>query len=249
MAERSAHVAVSLSCVDIMAALYFGVMKFAGSPSEENCGDAFVLSKAHAAMGYYAVLTRAGLISRDDLKNYARDNSFLAEHPLANKIPGVPFAGGSLGHGCAVAAGIAKGFKLRGKDARVFVLMGDGECDEGTVWETAAAARAQGLDNLTAIVDRNDLQACGACHDISKGVSLPDCWRAFGWDVHELDGHDFDALQKAFSAPNKTGAPRAMICRTIKGKGVSFMEGNLEWHYRPVRGADREAALRCLEDA
>jgi len=249
MAEHSAHVAVSLSCVDIIAALYFGVLRRDSCGAAGADGDVFILSKAHGAMALYAVLARAGLLDKAALKTYAEDFSVLAEHPLAHKVPGIVFAAGSLGHGCAVGAGMAKGFKLQRKARRVFVLMGDGECDEGSVWEAAAAARAQQLDNLTAIIDRNDLQACGACHDISRGVSLPDCWRAFGWAVDETDGHDFAALQAVLGGPNPEGLPRAVLCRTIKGKGVPFMEGNLEWHYRPVRGAEREAALRFLCDA
>lgn len=249
MAAHSAHVAVSLSCVDIIASLYFGVLRPDSGSTDEADGDVFILSKAHGAMALYAVLARAGLLDRAALKTYGEDDSILAEHPLAHKIPAIAFAGGSLGHGCAVGAGMAKGFKLQGKARRVFVLMGDGECDEGAVWEAAAAARVHELDNLTAVIDRNDMQACGACHDISKGVSLPDAWRAFGWTVDETDGHDFAGLQAMLGKPNPPGLPRVVLCRTVKGKGIPFMEGNLEWHYRPVRGADREAALGYLRDA
>ena len=249
MARHSAHVAVSLSCVDIIAALYLGVLRPSVNPGAAPDGDVFILSKAHGAMALYAVLARAGLLDRETLKTYGEDFSHLAEHPLAEKVAGIVFAAGSLGHGCAVAAGMAKGFKMQGQARRVFVLLGDGECDEGAVWEAAAAARAHRLDNLTAVVDMNGLQACGACQDISRGVSLPDCWRAFGWAVEETDGHDFALLCDVLSRANPEGLPRAVLCRTVKGKGIPFMEGNLEWHYRPVRGADREAALRYLSDA
>jgi len=249
MARHSSHVAVSLSCVDIIAALYLGVLRPPDKPGAGPDGDVFILSKAHGAMALYAVLARAGLLDRETLTTYGEDFSHLAQHPLAGNIDGIVFAAGSLGHGCAVAAGMAKGFKLQNQARRVFVLLGDGECDEGSVWEAAAAARAQQLDNLTAVIDMNGLQACGACHDISRGVSLPDCWRAFGWAVEETDGHDFALLRDVLGRANPEGLPRAVLCRTVKGKGIPFMEGNLEWHYRPVRGVDREAALRFLCDA
>lgn len=244
MAEHSAHVAVALSCVDILAALYGGVLRRDAAPK-----DVFLLSKGHGAMALYAVLAWAGYFDRTVLSTYGTDGSILAEHPLANKVPGVELASGSLGHGLAVAAGIAKGFKLQGSSAHVYVLLGDGECDEGAVWEAVALSSAQRLDNLTAIVDWNGLQACGTCTDISGGYRLPDVWSSFGWHTKETDGHDFDGLQSALRPIECLGRPQAVFCRTVKGKGVPFMEGNLEWHYRPVRGADREAALGYLGDA
>jgi len=244
MAEHSAHVAVALSCVDILAALYAGVLRRDAEPA-----DVFLLSKGHGAMALYAVLAWAGYFDQALLDTYGADGSMLAEHPLANKTPGIAFAAGSLGHGLPVAAGIAKGFKLQGSPARVYVLLGDGECDEGSVWEAAALASAQRLDNLTAIVDWNGLQACGECKDISGIYRLVDVWRGFGWHAEEADGHDFVGLQSILKPQDGPEKPRAILCRTVKGKGVPFMEGDLEWHYRPVRGADREAALRHLTDA
>ena len=244
MAEHSAHVAPALSCVDILATLYLDV--FPGLPK----GDwRFVLSKGHGCMALYAVLAHAGVLDRDALPTYGQDDSILAEHPLAGKVPGVEFATGTLGHGLAFAAGYAKAFKLQGGNARVFVLLGDGECDEGAVWEAAAAARAHGLDNLTAVVDGNGFQACGKCRDISRDVELTRCWEGFGWDVQHVNGHDTAAMAEAFKKPNLDGTPRMIYCRTIKGKGISFMEHNLEWHYRPVRGDERDSALEQLDDA
>lgn len=248
MAQHSAHVAAALSCVDILAALYSGVLNL-GANSTAADRDIFILSKGHGAMALYAVLAETGVIDRELLATYGQDGSTLAEHPLAGKLSGVEFAAGSLGHGLPVAAGMAKGVRLQGRPGRVFVLLGDGECDEGSVWEAAGAARAQRLDNLTAIVDWNNLQACGVRDETTYGYSLADCWRGFGWDVEETDGHDFENLRAVLSRPNAEGRPRVVLCRTIKGKGVPFMEGNLEWHYRPVRGAEREEALRWLADA
>lgn len=247
MAEHSAHVAVALSCVDMLAALYFDVMVLPDD-DEDSC-DSFIMSKGHGAMALYAVLARRGLIAPELLDTYGRDGSILAEHPLAGKLPTAEFAAGSLGHGLAVAAGMAKGLKLQRQEGRVFVLLGDGECDEGSVWEAAAAARAQGLDNLTALVDWNGLQACGRCQDISNGLYLPDCWTGFGWKVDTVDGHDYDALCGVLNRSGPGMGPRVVFCETVKGKGIPFMENNLEWHYRPVRGEERAAALRSLDDA
>jgi len=240
MAEHSSHVAVALSCVDLLAALYFRALR----PE-----DHFILSKGHGAMALYAVLAELGKIDRAELSTYGKDGSLLAEHPLAGKVPGVEFAAGSLGHGLAVAAGMAKGLKLAGSTGHVYVLLGDGECDEGTVWEAAGVARAQGLNNLTALVDWNGFQACGATHTISNGIRLPDVWQGFGWSVETCDGHNLVELESSLRSDNPEQTPGVVLCKTTKGRGVSFMENDLEWHYRPVNGADRVAALRELADA
>lgn len=249
MAEHSSHVAAALSCVEIIAALYSGVLRIKPDAPQDNDRDIFILSKGHGCMALYAVLAQVGFIDRGLLKTYSTNGSCLAEHPMACKVPGVEFATGTLGHGLAVAAGIAKAFKLLSKKFRTFVLLGDGECDEGSVWESVAAARVHRLDNLTAIIDWNGLQASGSCRDVSSGINLPDCWKAFGWQVIEVDGHDFQALKESFSTCNQKSKPRVVFCRTVKGKGIAFMENNLEWHYRPVQGQEREDAIRMLENA
>jgi transketolase len=249
MAAHSSHVGVALSCVDIVAALFTGVLNC--TPATADCPerDRFILSKGHGCMALYAVLARTGFIGRQLLETYGQNGSLLAEHPLANKIPGVECATGSLGHGLAIGAGTAQGLKLQGIEARVFILLGDGECNEGSVWEAAALARAGNLDNLVAIVDVNGLQACGRCDDISPGIGLADCWNSFGWEVSEADGHDYRELVDVLGRTSGSGLPRVVLCRTIKGKGVDFMEGDLEWHYRPVKGKDRDKALSRLGDA
>lgn len=246
MAEHSAHVAVALSCVEILAALYSGVLNISPDALNDENRDLFFLSKGHGCMALYAVLAWKKFLDPAILETYGTNGSILAEHPLSGKVPGVEFASGTLGHGLAVAAGSAKASKLLKRENRVFALLGDGECDEGSVWEAAAAAGAHGLDNLTAIIDRNGLQACGACADITGGLSLRSAWESFGWNVKEADGHDLEALKKIFAAKPAGGKPRAVICDTVKGKGIPFMENNLEWHYRPVRGAEKEAALRSI---
>ncbi|MBK5273606.1 MAG: transketolase [Desulfuromonadales bacterium] len=249
MAAHSGHVGVALSCVDIVAALYADVLNCTPATVDSPERDRFILSKGHGCMALYAVLARMGFIDRQQLTTYGHNGSLLAEHPLAGKVSGVECATGSLGHGLAIGAGMAGGLKLQGIGARVYVLLGDGECNEGSVWEAAALARAGNLDNLVAIVDQNGLQACGACEDLSPGLALADCWRGFGWDVVEADGHDYRGLVDILGRPPTAGLPRVVLCRTFKGKGVDFMEGDLEWHYRPVRGKERDEALRRLADA
>jgi transketolase len=249
MAAHSGHVGVALSCVDIVAALYADVLNCTPATIDSPERDRFILSKGHGCMALYAVLARMGFIDRQQLTTYGHNGSLLAEHPLAGKVSGVECATGSLGHGLAIGAGMARGLKLQGIGARVFVLLGDGECNEGSVWEAAALARAGNLDNLVAIVDMNGLQACGACGEVSPHVELADCWRSFGWEVADADGHDYRELVDILGRPANAGRPRVVLCRTVKGKGVDFMEGDLEWHYRPVRGKERDEALRRLADA
>lgn len=249
MAEHSGHVGVALSCVDILAALYMEVMNCTPATVHSPERDRFILSKGHGCMALYAVLARRGFIDHQVLSTYGQNGSPLAEHPLAGKIDGVECATGSLGHGLAVGAGMARGLKLQGIGSRVFVLLGDGECNEGSVWEAAALARAGRLDNLVAIVDGNGLQACGDCADISPGIILSECWKGFGWEVEEVDGHDYRELVNVLGRCAVAGKPRVVICRTVKGMGIDFMEGDLEWHYRPVRGKDRTEALRRLNRA
>ena len=249
MAEHSGHVGVALSCVDIVAALYTGVLNCTPATATNQDRDRFILSKGHGCMALYAVLARTGFIDRELLKSYGQDGSLLAEHPLAGKLRGVECATGSLGHGLAIGAGIAGGLKLQGIGARVFVLLGDGECNEGSVWEAAALASSEQLGNLVAVVDENRLQACGRCEEISHGSRLDDCWKGFGWEVERVDGHDYRKLVDVLGRTTGNGKPRVVICRTIKGKGIDFMEDNLEWHYRPVKGTERSDALRRLDCA
>ena len=249
MAEHSGHVGVALSCVDILAALYADVLNCTPVTVDAPERDRFILSKGHGCMALYAVLAQMGFIDSRLLTTYGRNGSLLAEHPLAGKLAGVECATGSLGHGLAIGAGMARGLKLQGIKARVFVLLGDGECNEGSVWEAAALASAGRLDNLIAIVDMNGLQACGHCADISPGINLSDCWKACGWEVEEADGHDYRELVEVLGHSPVAGKPRVVQCRTIKGKGIDFMEEDLEWHYRPVRGKERIEALRRLTRA
>lgn len=249
MAEHSGHVGPALSCLELIAALYSGVLRITPETATAPDRDRFILSKGHGCMALYAVLAATGFFSRQALEGYCRSDACLAEHPMPGKMPGVELATGSLGHGLAYGAGLAKAFKMLKQPPRVFVLLGDGECDEGSVWEAVAAARANGLDNLTAIVDANGLQACGRCRDISPGFDLQGAFAGFGWDVQVLKDFTLSELRSAFAAPANVGIPRVFVCSTVKGAGIDFMEDDLEWHYRPVRGEDKRLAIKSLEDA
>lgn len=249
MAERSGHVGPALSCLDILYALYSGVLSVRPDVPNAPDRDRFILSKGHGCMALYAVLAASGFIAHETLADYCTSRACLGEHPMPGKIPGVELATGSLGHGLAYATGQARGLAMLGLTARVFVLLGDGECDEGSIWEAASAAVAQGLTNLTAIVDVNGLQACGRCCEVTPGFDLASAFAGFGWETHFLTDLSTPALVAAFNASPASGRPRVFLCRTTKGAGVPFMEDDLEWHYRPVHGEDQKRAREYLDDA
>ncbi|MDD5145571.1 MAG: transketolase [Candidatus Pacebacteria bacterium] len=217
------HIGSSLSCVEILVSLYFKILKR---------GDVFLFSKASGACALYAVLAEKGIINPKKVSNY------LKRYPLASKeIPGVIWSGGSLGHGFPVAVGLAFADKKR----KVFCLVSDGELDEGTTWESALFANHQNLNNLTVIIDRNMLQACGSTEKIVKLEPLKEKWEAFGWEAKEINGHSFSKLEQALNAKHKK--PLVIIAKTIKGKGVSFMENNYEWHYKNLTPELYETAI------
>jgi transketolase len=245
-AGRTPHVASALSCADVLAALYFNVLRIDPAAPQDEARDRFILSKGHGCMALYAVLAERGFFPEDVLDEYARDGGRLAEHPAPHCVPGIEVATGSLGHGLSLGAGLALAAKIRQYSYRVFVLLSDGECAEGSVWEAALFARAQGLDNLVAVVDYNKYSAMGATSPYLE--PLLEKWRAFGWSCVEIDGHCVEAIAAALSrAPLEASRPSAVIAHTIKGKGVSFMENDLEWHYRPPNEDDLRRALDEIE--
>lgn len=243
------HIAPSFSIVEILTALYFGdvLRYFPHDPKDEN-RDRFILSKGHASAAFYAVLARAGFFSKDLLDSYCQSGTVLGGHPNMHEIPGVEASTGALGHGFSYAIGIALAGKMNKQDYRVFALLGDGECQEGSIWEAALFAAHQRLGKLTAIIDYNKIQAMDRLEKIVTMEPLADKWRAFGWDVTEVDGHDIAALVNTLQ-PSKElhDLPRLIIAHTIKGKGVSFMENVPIWHYRLPNQQEMEIVCRELK--
>ncbi|MDE3197335.1 MAG: transketolase [Acidobacteriota bacterium] len=227
------HPGGDLSAADILTALYFGVLRLDPANPRWPARDRFILSKGHCSAALYAVLAEAGFIERELLKEYAKPLSLLNGHPDRNKVPGVEANTGPLGHGLPIGVGAAKAAKIAGADWRTFVLTGDGELQEGSNWEAAMAAAHFGLDNLTVIVDRNRLQQGDETERTVALEPLAERWRAFGWTVREIDGHDMEALVDTLAAaPFSEGRPNCVIAHTHKGRGVSFMEDRAEWHHR-----------------
>lgn len=230
---QTPHLGSSLSCVDILVAAYGAELKIAPTQPLAPDRDRFILSKGHAAPALYATLAQMGFFPQKTLDTFAQEGSPLPEQPSPGCAPGVEWATGSLGHGLSVGIGMALAGRIRQEAFRVFVLLSDGECNEGSVWEAAMFAPAHRLENLVAIVDFNRWQATGRSTEVMAIEPLRDKWAAFGWSAKEVNGHDPAALQSMLRAvPDGTGKPIAIIAHTVKGKGVSFMEDDNNWHYR-----------------
>ena len=245
----SGHPGGSLSCADILTALYFGgVMEHDPANPQWEGRDRFVLAKGHAAPALYAALAHAGYFPREELMTLRKLGSRLQGHPDSNQVPGVEVSTGSLGQGLSVAAGMAAGLALDGRPQTVFALLGDGECQEGQVWEAAMFAAHRQLDNLVAVVDRNCLQIDGNTADVCDPGDIAQKLAAFGWAVREADGHDIPALVEALSAAkaDRGGKPHAIVARTVKGKGVSFMENQAGWHGKAPNAEQTQTALADL---
>lgn len=242
----SGHPGGSLSCTDILTALYFGgVMGYDANDPAKVGRDRFILAKGHAAPALYATLAHAGFFPIDELRTLRKLGTRLQGHPDSNLLPGVEVSTGSLGQGLSVAAGLAAGLRLTGEDGLVFTVLGDGECEEGQVWEAAMFAAHQKLGNLVAIVDANGLQIDGLVCDVCDPGDLGEKFKAFGWQVAYVDGHDIDGLVAALNEAKQSTAnvPIAIIAKTVKGKGVSFMEGQAGWHGKAPSAEEAEVAL------
>jgi transketolase len=237
-----AHLGGGLSMIEIMSVLYFGILRYdARNPSWEQ-RDRFILSKGHGALAYYGALSLAGFIDEADVATFKCNGTYLTGHPHMDLKRGIEFSSGSLGQGLSLGVGTALALKQRANEiSRVFVLLGDGEINEGSVWEAAMSASHFGLSNLVAIVDNNGLQYDGKTHDVMDMGRLAGKWESFGWDVLEIDGHDVTALLDALQP--RAGKPLAIIARTIKGKGVSFMENNRAWHHSRLSQAQFDQAM------
>lgn len=246
--SNGAHLGPGYSMMEIMASLYFGIMNHDPKNSTWEDRDRFILSKGHGVLGFYTALAESGYFDPALLPSFETKDSFLAGHPSYDMSHGIEVTTGSLGHGLSMGAGIALAGKVNRKNYFTYVYLGDGECNEGMVWEAAMFAAHQGLDNLVAIIDRNKIQSDGICRDILCMGDMADKWRSFGWEVVEIDGHDvgqiLDALHYRSRPVNK---PYAVIAHTIKGKGVSFFENNNKWHHGKLTQEQYEAAMSELD--
>ena len=248
-AGRMGHIGGALSAIDIITALYFKIMQVDPQNPDWPQRDRFVLSAGHKCLALYAILAEKGFFSHTILDTYGALGSKLGGHPDMHKIPGVETNTGALGHGLSIAGGMAMGLKMDGLDAKVYVVMGDGELAEGSNWEAAAAASHHKLDNLLAFVDRNHLQISGPTVDVMNYEPLKKRWQAFGWSVREIDGHDLKQIvANATDIPFEEGKPSVIIADTVKSKGVSFAENKVEFHYWKATDVDLETAERDLDE-
>lgn len=244
----SSHVGAAFSIADILAVLYgTPVLQHRANEPRWPDRDRFVLSKGHAGAAVYATLAETGYFPIKDLERHYQDGSLLSGHVSHKGIPGVELSTGSLGHGLGVGVGMAKALKFADSTSKVFVLLSDGECDEGTIWEAALFAQHHQLDNLVAIVDYNKIQSLAPVAETLALEPFRQKWESFSWNVLETDGHDHGQLMKAFSQLPRNGQPTVVIAHTIKGKGVSFMENTVLWHYRTARDEEFDRALAELE--
>ena len=244
--REGGHLGGSLSAVEILAALYGGAMRFDPKSPADETRDRFIFSKGHGVMAQYAAYRQIGLLTEEQILTYKQSGSVVTAHPSLNPDLGVEFSSGSLGQGLSQGVGVALALKRKGNfESRVFVLLGDGECDEGSVWEAAMAAASYRLDNLVAIVDKNGLQYDGDTEKVLDLGNLAAKWSAFGWDAVDVDGHDVSRLQEGLS--RKGEKPLAVIAHTVKGKGVSFMEDVPAWHHGVVTQKIYDQAMAELE--
>jgi transketolase len=231
-AAKASHIGSCLSMADILSVLFTRILLLDPESPRDLDRDRFVLSKGHAAAILYAALAEVGFFPVAMLDEFCKDGSALTGH-VSHGVPGVEVSTGSLGHGLSISAGMALAAKADRRPTRVFCLLSDGECDEGSIWEAALFAPHHKLDNLVAIIDYNKIQSFGRVSDVLDLSPFADKWRAFGWHTLEIDGHDLAAIERVLTAvPESSGRPTALVAHTIKGQGVSFMEDRLEWHYK-----------------
>ena len=247
---KSGHPGGSLSCVDILTYLYFDHMNIDPQDPKNEDRDRFVLSKGHAAPALYSVLALRGFFPVEELKTLRKSDSMLQGHPSVKYTPGVDMCTGSLGQGISAACGMALGAKLAGKDFKVFTVLGDGEIQEGQVWEAAMYASAKGLDNLVAVVDNNGLQIDGKIAEVNSPNPIAEKFKSFGWNVLEISAHSFDEIDAAFNAAAEfKGKPSVIVASSVKGKGVSFMEDQVGWHGTAPNAEQYEQAMSELNAA
>ena len=245
--RQGVHLGSALSATDILAVLYADVLKYDVTNPISEDRDFFILSKGHAYIGYYATLARAGFFTNEDIKQqFMTDNGWLPVHPVKKLDKGIEFSGGSLGTGMPYSVGKAYALKVAGKPNKVYSLVGDGECDEGLIWESAMAASNYKLNNFVVIIDCNKLQYDGLTTEVMDNSSLADKFKAFGFDAIEVNGHDVNELTKALTSQSEK--PLCVIAHTIKGKGASFAEGHREWHHHTLSEQEYNQARKEVED-
>lgn len=242
------HIGSSMSLIEILRVLFDSFLVFDEKKPDWNQRDRLILSKGHGCLALYALLADKGYFEAVELETFCRAESRLGGHPEFLKLPGVEASTGALGHGLSIGVGMALAAKVRGENHRVVVIVGDGEINEGSVWEAAMSASKHKLSNLIVIIDYNKLQSYGLTSEVLDLEPLVDKWRAFGFGVLEVDGHDIDALSKTYGSSVGGGKPTAIICHTIKGKGISFAEGEPTWHHKSGLKPDEISAIyKCLE--
>ena len=246
---KSGHPGGSLSISDLLAYLYFVEMNVDAKNPKCEDRDRLVLSKGHAAPALYGVLAEKGFFPKEDIATLRKSDSYLQGHPNMTSVPGVDMSTGSLGQVISAACGMALGSKINGDKFRVYTILGDGELQEGQVWEAAMFAAAKKLDTLVAVVDNNNLQIDGTVEEVNSPYPIDEKFAAFGWNVINIDGHDFDEIEAAFEKARQTkGKPTAIIAKTVKGKGVSFMENQVGWHGTAPKGEEYEQAIKELDE-
>lgn len=249
--SHGSHIGAILSVADIVAVLYNDVANISPENLKDENRDRIILSKGHAGAAIYAALAEKGFFDREELKTHYADGSRLSGHVSHKGVPGVEFSTGSLGHGACVAAGMALNAKLDKKPYYTYTIVGDGECDEGSIWEMALFANQFKLNQFVVIVDHNKMQSLDFCENTLSLAPFAEKWKAFGWNVLDIDGHNHDELRTAFAkAKESTDKPTVIIANTVKGKGISFMEFDILWHYRfPHEGEEYDGALKELHAA
>ena len=250
-AARRGHLGAAFSIIEILRVLYDDVLRFDADNPRWPLRDRCILSKGHGCLGLYAVLADKGFFPDNELNKFCAADGILGGHPDANKVPGVEASTGALGHGLSIGIGFALNARFLGRDYRTFVVLGDGECNEGSVWEAAMCASKHALSNLVAVVDYNKHQSYASTKEVQDLEPFADKWRSFGWAVREADGHSVAALRSTFQAvPFEANRPSAIICHTVKGKGASFAENNMQWHHKnKLSDQEVDALLAAIEEA
>lgn len=244
--SKSSHIGSCLSIVEILYVLYFKVMRIDPAHPDNESRDKFILSKGHASAALYATLAEKGFFEKQLLERFYVDYGLLPGHVDMKAVPGIEASSGSLGHGLSIGIGMAIANKLSNNPGHIYVLLGDGECNEGSIWEGVMIAPMLKLDNLTVIIDLNKLQGYGRSDEIINQSNIIERWKAFGWDTYDIDGHDTEEIEVALKYYHSM--PKVIVANTIKGKGISFMENKLEWHYKSPNTEEYQKALAELGD-